>query len=124
MFCPHCGVKIQLEKANFCSICGFDLSTIPQADRTESAPVVQLISNDQLSTNVENKPRSSTVIASPAPDPSIKPARKWGWGWYIATGLFWVGSSNSYKDYGNFCDTKFVNSLQLLGLAILVPLYF
>ncbi|HXI83583.1 MAG TPA: zinc ribbon domain-containing protein [Verrucomicrobiae bacterium] len=124
MFCPHCGIKIQLENANFCSICGFDLSAAPKGDLSKPVPIVHPPSDDQLSPAPTTQPGLSIASTPPATDLKVKQPKKWGWGWYIAAGIFWVGSSNSYKDYGLFCGTEFVNSLQLLGLALLVPLYF
>lgn len=39
-------------------------------------------------------------------------------------GMAWVGTTNSYKGYGEYCGIEFVELLQLLDVALVTRLFF
>jgi hypothetical protein len=147
MFCPQCGITIELSDQKFCHNCGFDLSkveknqlTSPSKQLNESQKVEQIkfkiVGCPYCSEDVELSPSewSEGKFTCPSCKKSVDlsnshsiPQKKWKWwgsnwglGWLVIVYLFF--SPYSSKIYESFGTTGLL--LQLIGCILSLALYF
>ena len=123
--CENCGKEVQ-EDAKFCWNCGATIGVLTRPDNVKSEDVEEgteaavtdetgVVDFNKLA-GIETKSEQETESAN------VKQMRKWGWGWYLLSGLLYVG----YKNTSSPADMNSTasNLGLLVGITVALVLYF